>query len=151
MLQFFQSAWVCLVAYTAFFNLPPVSWNLLCRLPLETVKRNVICKPGNRVSESLCTWLADWISKYCSVHCCGTGGSMRACHAAGLGLIPGRDKFLGWGFFGVFPHLWDKCQEALGPKVPKYHLAIIIHNHSLWAPMTWDVDAPFNPNIHTYK
>ena len=29
-------------------------------------------------------------------------------------------------FFGVFPHLEDKCQEALGPKVPEYHLAIII-------------------------
>ena len=30
---------------------------------------------------------------------------MRACHAAGPGSIPGRDKFPGWGFFGVFPHL----------------------------------------------
>ena len=67
----------------------------------------------------------------------------RACHAAGPGSIPGRDRFPGWGFFGVFPHLSDKCQEALGPKVPEYHLAIIImHHHSLRAPMTWDVDAP---------
>ena len=39
------------------------------------------------------------------VHRCGTSGSMRACHAAGPGSIPGRDKFTGWGFFGVFPHL----------------------------------------------
>ena len=78
-----------------------------------------------------------------NVHRCGTGGGMLACYAAGPGSIPGRDKFPGWGFFGVFPRLSDKCQEALGPKVPEYHLAIIIiHNHSLRVPMTWDVDAP---------
>ena len=53
------------------------------------------------------------------VHRCGAGGSMRACHAAGQGSIPGRDKFPEWGFFGVFPHLWDKCQEALGPQGPR--------------------------------
>ena len=29
------------------------------------------------------------------VHRCGTGGSLRACHAAGPGSIPGRDKFPG--------------------------------------------------------
>ena len=29
------------------------------------------------------------------VHRCGTSGSMRACHIAGLGSIPGRDKFPG--------------------------------------------------------
>ena len=39
------------------------------------------------------------------VHRCGTGVSMRACHAAGPGSIPGRDKFPGWGFFGAFSHL----------------------------------------------
>ena len=39
------------------------------------------------------------------VHRCGASGSMRACHAAGPGSIPGRDKFPGWVFFGVFPHL----------------------------------------------
>ena len=39
------------------------------------------------------------------VHRCGASGGMRACHAAGPGSIPGRDKFPGWGFFGVFPHL----------------------------------------------
>ena len=46
-------------------------------------------------------------SRYChiiGVHCCGASGSMRACHAAGPGSIPGRDKFPGWGYFGVFPH-----------------------------------------------
>ena len=36
------------------------------------------------------------------VHRCGPGGSMRACHVADPGSIPGRDKFPGWGFFGVF-------------------------------------------------
>ena len=41
-------------------------------------------------------------STYTLVHRCGTGGSMRACHAAGPGSIPGRDKFPGWGFFVVF-------------------------------------------------
>ena len=40
-----------------------------------------------------------------NVHRYGTGGSMRACHVAGPGSIPGRDKFPGWGFFWVFPHL----------------------------------------------
>ena len=39
------------------------------------------------------------------VHRCGASGSMRAYHAAGPGSIPGRDRFPGWGFFGVFPHL----------------------------------------------
>ena len=32
----------------------------------------------------------------------GTGSSMRACHAAGPGSIPGRDKFPGWSFFRGF-------------------------------------------------
>ena len=36
------------------------------------------------------------------VHRCGASGSMRACHAAGPGSIPGRDKFPGWGFFSWF-------------------------------------------------
>ena len=39
---------------------------------------------------------------------------MPACHAAGLGSIPGRDKFP-----GVFTHLYDKCQETLGPQGPR--------------------------------
>ena len=36
------------------------------------------------------------------VHCCGSGDSMRACHATGPGSIPGRDKFSGWTFFRGF-------------------------------------------------
>ena len=43
------------------------------------------------------------INRHNFVHRCGTSGSMRACHAAGPGSIPGRDNFPGWGFFGVFP------------------------------------------------
>ena len=46
-----------------------------------------------------------WILPTNGVHRCGTGGSMRACHAVGPGSIPSRDKFPGWGFFRVFPHL----------------------------------------------
>ena len=51
--------------------------------------------------------MKEWtpVSSVVIVHCCGTGGSMHACHEAGPGSIPGRDKFPGWGFFGVFPHL----------------------------------------------
>ena len=37
------------------------------------------------------------------VHRCGSGSSMRACHAAGPCSIPSQDKFPRWGFFGVFP------------------------------------------------
>ena len=74
------------------------------------------------------------------VHRCGASGSMRACHAAGPGSIPGRDKFPGWGFFGVFPHLLDKCREALGQQGPRKLFGH--HNYSLWSPMTWDVDEP---------
>ena len=59
------------------------------------------------------------------VHRCGAGGSILY-HAAGPIPISGRDKFSGWDFFGVFPHLLDKCQEALAHKVSEYHLAIII-------------------------
>ena len=53
------------------------------------------------------------------VHRCGASGSMRACNTAGPGSIPGRDKFPGRGFLGVFPHLPDKCREALGPQRPR--------------------------------
>ena len=35
------------------------------------------------------------VSHYGRVHRCGLGGSMRACHAAGPGSIPSRDKFPG--------------------------------------------------------
>ena len=36
-----------------------------------------------------------YILQWNDVHRCGPGGSMRACHAAGPGSIPGREKFPG--------------------------------------------------------
>ena len=62
------------------------------------------------------------------VHRCGPGDSMRACHAAGPGSFPGRDKFPRWGFFRFF---FLTCKTNVGkleaPKVPEYHLAIKYH------------------------
>ena len=61
------------------------------------------------------------------VHRCGTGGSMRVCHAAGPGSIPCRDRFPGWGFFGFFCSPVRQMSENFRPtKVPEYHLAAII-------------------------
>ena len=79
------------------------------------------------------------------VHRCGSGGSVRACHAAGPGSNPGRDKFPGWGFSGFFPTC--KCREYLGPKVPEYHLIIIINDYGRqWPEM---LTRPKASNIHT--
>ena len=62
------------------------------------------------------------------IHRCGAGGSMHAYHAAGPGSISGRDKFPGWGFF--FGGFSSPIRQMLGsfrpPKVPEYHLAIIM-------------------------
>ena len=66
----------------------------------------------------------------CPIHRCGPGGSMCTCHAAGLGSIPGRDMFPGWGFFGVFPHLSDKCWEALGPQGPRISFGHHYRHHT---------------------
>ena len=50
--------------------------------------------------------------------------------------FPVGTSFLGEVFSGFFLTC-KTCQEALGPKAPEYHLAIIIiHNHSLREPMT---------------
>ena len=51
--------------------------------------------------------------------------------------------FLGEVFAGFFLTCKTNVGEALCPKVPEYHLAIIIiiNHHSLGAPMSWDVDA----------
>ena len=64
------------------------------------------------------------------VHRCGTSGSMRACHTAGPGSNPGWDKFSGWRFFEVFPHLYDKCREALGPQGPRISFGHHYHPYS---------------------
>ena len=74
------------------------------------------------------TWPCDIVAG--SVHHCEPGGSMRACHAAGPGSIPGRDKFPGWGFYGDFPHLYDKCREALGPQGPGISFGHHYHHKS---------------------
>ena len=74
-----------------------------------------------------------------AIHRCGPGGSMCACHAAGLGSIPGRDRFPGEVFFlGFFLTCKTYVRKLQAPKVTEYHLAIIIIviYHSLWAPMT---------------
>ena len=76
------------------------------------------------------------------VHRCGPGGSTRACHAAGPGSIPDRDRFFWVRFFRGFSSPVRQISKLQAPKVPEYHLAIIIiTHHSLRAPMTWDVDA----------
>ena len=60
-------------------------------------------------------------------------------------------SFLGEVFFGVFPHLLDKCQEALDPQGPRISFAviIIITHHSLRVPMTKMLMRPKTSNIHT--
>ena len=60
--------------------------------PIGTNYRNTNTR--NKISMEICSKLI--------VHRCGTGGSMHACHAAGPGSIPGRDKFPGWVFSGFF-------------------------------------------------
>ena len=44
--------------------------------------------------------------------------------------------FLGEVFFGVFPHLSDKCQEPLGPQGPRISFGRRIH-HSIFALLGW--------------
>ena len=60
-----------------------------------------------------CRWIL-----YIEVHRCGQGGSMRACHAAGPGSFPSREKFPGWSFSGFFLTC-KTCREALGPQGPR--------------------------------
>ena len=45
------------------------------------------------VIPSSCCYRLIKIYRYRPVHRCGPGGSMRACHTAGPGSIPGRDRF----------------------------------------------------------
>ena len=86
------------------------------------------------------------------VHRCGPGGSMRACHAAGPGSIPGRDNFPGWGFFGFFSPLRQMSGSFRTPRSPNIiwpslSSSIIINYgrqlHEMWTP-------PKITNIHTY-
>ena len=52
------------------------------------------------------------------VHCCGAGSSMRGCHKASPGSIPGRDKFPGWGFFVFFSLACKTNARKLYPPPP---------------------------------
>ena len=49
---------------------------------------------------------------------------MLACHAAGPGSIPGRDRFPGWGFLGGFssPVRWMSGSRAHSPSFQSLHL-----------------------------
>ena len=69
-------------------------------------------------------------STFTLVHRCRPGGSMRACHAASPGSIPGRDKFRGRGSSGFFLTCKTKCREALGPQGPR--ISFGHHYHSLF-------------------
>ena len=60
------------------------------------------------------------------VHRCGTGGSMRACHAAGPGSIPDRDKFPGWGFFRGFSSPVRQISGSFRPQGPRISFG---HHH----------------------
>ena len=57
-------------------------------------------------------------------------------------------SFLRWGFFSPVREML----EALGPQAPQISFGHHYHHQSssLWAPMTWDVDMPWNFNIYTY-
>ena len=52
------------------------------------------------------------------VHRCGASGSMRACHTAGPGSIPGRDKFPGCGFSGIFLTCETNVRKLQAPRSP---------------------------------
>ena len=53
------------------------------------------------------------------VHRCGASGSMRACHAAGPGSIPGKDKFPGLGFSRGFSSPVRQMSGSFRPQGPR--------------------------------
>ena len=84
------------------------------------------------------------------VHCCGTGGSMRTCHAAGLGSIPSRDKFPGWHFFrGSSTPVRQMSGSFRPPRSPNMIWpslsSVIIHYGRQWPEM---LTYPKTFNIH---
>ena len=87
-------------------------------------------------------------------HRCGPGGSMRACHAAGPGSIPGKDKFPGWGLFSGFSSPVRQTSGSFGAPRPPYLIwpslssSIIIHYERQWPEM---LTRPKTSNIHTYQ
>ena len=76
-----------------------------------------------------------------TVHRCGQGGSMRACHAADPGSIPGRVKFPGWGFFGGFSspvrQMSGSFRPPRSPNIiwPSLSSSLIIHYGRQWPEM----------------
>ena len=75
-----------------------------CTVIWQQPLQEILALRGCSAMDLLLLLLLLLLFKYC-VHRCGASGSMRACHAASPSSIPGRDRFPGWGFFGVFPHL----------------------------------------------
>ena len=76
------------------------------------------------------------------VHRCGSGGSMRACHVAGQGSIPGRDRNPGWGFFRVFSWPARQVSRSFRPQGPRISFghqsslsSITIHYGRKWPDM----------------
>ena len=55
---------------------------------------------------------------------------MRACHAAGPGSIPGRDKFPGWGFFSPVRQMSGSFRPPRSPNIiwPSLSSSFIIFN-----------------------
>ena len=99
-------------------------WNMMKPLYWRTLNSKDAGRQPLGSSQGLMKWnktkLMGWVYKNYGMHFCigenginpypklilsitkPIGGSMRACHAAGPGSIPGRDKFPGWGFSGFF-------------------------------------------------
>ena len=62
-------------------------------MPLLLLEGRTICNAGEHINSK---FIFFELCHYC------IGSSMRTCHAAGPGSIPGRDKFPVWGFFRGF-------------------------------------------------
>ena len=83
------------------------------------------------------------------VNPCGASGSMRACHAAGPGSIPGRDKFPVWGFSRGFSSPVRQMSGSFRPPRSPNIIwpsvsSIIIHYGRQWPemltrPKTWNI------------
>ena len=104
-------------------------------LLLFHLRHSSFSNPSFASSMSLAIHLRHLASRPCSK------GNIVASHLAGPGSISGRVVFL----IEIFLQPQGKCQKNLDPIHPRVSLAIIIvNNHSLWVPMTWDVDASRN-------
>ena len=84
-----------------------------------------INKRGSTSFSSWCPWYLND-----TVHRCGPGGSMCACHAAGLGSISDWDKFPGWGFFRGFSSPVRQMSGSFRPQGPRISYGHHYHHHS---------------------